>query len=118
MAAHATLVPVAAGCPVRFGDVTVLPDDWVLADEDGILVLPLSLVERLIERHAAASVKERFSRQLLLSGFALTEVFPLPTALEPYLESFAATGTVPAAGTVCQAIGVSATDRSSKGPRP
>ncbi|MCB8839469.1 RraA family protein [Aurantimonas sp. VKM B-3413] len=105
MAAHATLVPVAVNTQVRFGDVAVLPDDWVLADEDGVLVLPLSLVERLIERHAAASVKERFSRQLLLAGFALAEVFPLPAALEPFLKDFAKTERVPTAETVRQAIG-------------
>lgn len=105
MAAHATLVPVATSCPVRFGDVTVLPDDWVLADADGVLVLPRPLVELVIEQHDVALVKERFSRQLLLAGFALGDVFPLPPSLEPFLERFAASGALPDPHAVRQALG-------------
>lgn len=105
MAAHATLIPVASRCPVRLGDVTVLPDDWILVDEDGVLVLPRPLVDLVIARHEAGAVKERFSRQLLLAGFALTEVFPLPDSLEPCLERFAATAEMPDPATVRQALG-------------
>lgn len=105
MAAHGTLIPVSGRCPVRLGDITVLPDDWVLADEDGVLVLPRALVDLLIARHEAGAVKERFSRQLLLAGFALAEVFPLPPALDPCLERFAATGAMPKPAVVRQALG-------------
>ena len=105
MAAHATLVPVATSCPVRFGDVTVLPDDWILADANGVIVLTRPLVDLVIDRHGAASVKEGFSRQLLLAGFALGDVFPLPLSLEPFLERFAASGDVPDPQAVRQALG-------------
>ncbi|MEC5325262.1 RraA family protein [Aurantimonas sp. A3-2-R12] len=108
MAAHATLIPVASRCPVRLGDVTVLPEDWILADGDGILVLPRALVDLVIERHDAASVKERFSRHLLVTGFALAEVFPLPAALEPFLQRFAATDEMPDQAAVRRALGAPA----------
>lgn len=95
MAAHATLVPVAYDVPVRFGDITVLPGDWILADEDGVLVLPLDLVDLVIARQANALGKEGFSRRLLTEGFPLADVFPLPEALAPFLDEFSATGTIP-----------------------
>ena len=95
MAAHATLIPVASRCPVRLGDVSVLPDDWILADDDGVLVLPRLLVDLVIARHEAGAVKERFSRKLLSAGLALADIFPLPASLEPSLECFATTGQMP-----------------------
>lgn len=92
MAAHATLIPFACDRPVRFGGITVMPDDWVLADRDGILFLPPTLVDLVIDRAEAAIARDEFSRQLLLKGFALTEVFPLPAALAPHLDAFLSTG--------------------------
>ena len=95
MAAHATLIPYACDRPVRFAGVTVLPDDWVLADRDGAVFLTRNLVDRLLAQHAAAIAKDAFSRQLLLMGFALTQVFPLPDGLAHLLQAFRATGQMP-----------------------
>jgi regulator of RNase E activity RraA len=104
MAAHATLVPVASRCPVRFGEVTVLPEDWVLADRNGTLFLPRALAELAVERQEEAALRERFSRSLLEAGFRLTEVFPLPASLTPFLDAFRNHGTVPAAEAVRKAL--------------
>ena len=95
MAAHATLIPFACDRPARFAGVTVLPGDWVLADRDGALFLTRALVDRLLSQHEAATAKDEFSRRLLLMGFALTEVFPLPDELGQFLAAFRATGQMP-----------------------
>lgn len=100
MAAHATLVPFACDRPTRFAGVTVLPDDWVLADRDGILFLTRDLVDLLLARYKAAMAKDEFSRQLLLMGFALTAVFPLPAALLGLLDDFLAKGIMPPASAI------------------
>ncbi len=104
MAAHETLIPFACNRPIRFAGVTVLPDDWVLADRDGILVLTLALVDLLLEHQESATAKDAFSQDLLLQGFELTKVFPLPTSLTPFLDTFRATGQMPDSYQVQQAL--------------
>lgn len=104
MAAHAALVPFACNRPARFAGVTVMPDDWVLADRDGVLFLTRDLVDLLLARAKAAMSKDEFSRQLLLMGFPLTEVFPLPSALMGLLEAFLAQGEMPPADTIQTAL--------------
>lgn len=104
MAAHATLVPFACQRPARFAGVTVLPDDWVLADRDGILFLTRDLVDLLLTRYEAALAKDAFSRQLLLMGFPLTEVFPLPSNLLGLLEAFRPRGDMPDADAIRRAL--------------
>ena len=104
MAAHATLIPFACDRPARFAGVTVMPGDWVLADRDGVLFLTPDLVQVLLADHEAALARDAFSRELLLMGFALTDVFPLPARLARFLEAFRQGGTVPDAGIIRTAL--------------
>lgn len=104
MAAHATLIPFACERPARFAGVTVLPTDWVLADGDGVLFLTRDLVDLLLTRYEAALAKDAFSRQLLLMGFPLTEVFPLPSNLLGLLEAFRPRGDMPDADAIRRAL--------------
>lgn len=104
MAAHHTLIPSAASGPVRFAGVTVMPGDFVLADRDGILFLTESLVERLMAGSGTAMAKDAFSQRLLVEGFKLTEVFPLPASLEPLMADFGATGAMPTARSVREVL--------------
>ncbi len=104
MAAHATLIPFACHRPTRFAGVTVMPDDWVLADRDGVLFLTHSLVERLLDQADAAMAKDGFSQRLLDMGFALTEVFPLPDTLTHFTQTFRDTGTMPTPDAVRAAL--------------
>lgn len=97
MAAHQTLIPFACDRPVRFAGVTVMPGDWVLADADGVLFLTQNLVDDLLTRAEAAMARDAFSRELLLLGFPLSQVFPLPASLLPYLDGYRKTGRLEAA---------------------
>lgn len=104
MAAHATLIPFACDRPARFAGVTVMPDDWVLADRDGVLFLTPHLVATLLAAQEEAIARDAFSRQLLLVGFALTEVFPLPACLSDYLSAYRQNGTVPPEADIRRAL--------------
>lgn len=104
MAAHSTLIPFPCDRPARFAGVTVMPGDWVLADRDGVLFLPLDLVHLVLAAHEGAIARDAFSRELLLMGFALTEVFPLPSSLAGFVDAFRQGGAVPAANAVRDAL--------------
>ena len=95
MAAHATLIPFACDRPTRFAGVTVMPGDWVLADRDGVLFLTRDMVDLLLAQFELAMARDGFSQALLQMGFALTEVFPLPKVLDPFIDGFRATGAMP-----------------------
>lgn len=96
MAAHANLIPSACDRPARVAGVTVMPDDWVLADRDGVLFMTRALVDLLLAGYEGAMARDAFSHQLLLMGFALTEVFPLPARLTPFLDAFRTVQQMPA----------------------
>ena len=104
MAAHATLIPFACERPARFAGVTVLPNDWVLADRDGVLFLTRDLVDLLLTRAEPAMARDEFARQLLLMGFPLTEVFPLPPALLGLMQAFQIRGEMPDAAAIRLAL--------------
>lgn len=56
------LMPLAAGVPVVLGGVTVVPGDWVLADDAGVAVVPAGDVDAVlrdaleVERRDAATL--------------------------------------------------------------
>ena len=61
--------------PIVCGDVTVHPGDLVLADHDGVVLVPLPAAEKAI---AAAEEKvrgENMVRQKLAEGMSASEAF-------------------------------------------
>ncbi len=68
---------MAYDVPVRCGEVVVYPGDLVYADFDGVVVVPHA-VEKDVLRLASEKVgKENASRQALLDGKSLQEVYAL-----------------------------------------
>ena len=61
-------VPVAYDEPISFGQVVVRPGDYVLADCDGIVVVPQALVEEVVDAATAAMATEDKVRAAILSG--------------------------------------------------
>ena len=61
-------VPVAFDEPISYGQVMVRPGDWVLADCDGIVVIPGPMAAEVIEAASAAMAKEDQVRAAILSG--------------------------------------------------
>jgi regulator of RNase E activity RraA len=65
-------------CPVFMRGATVSrvkvePGDFILADEDGALVIPAAVVEEVLERSEALTRKEAEIRKSLDAGMSLAE---------------------------------------------
>ena len=61
--------------PIRIGDVTVRPDDCVLGDRDGMVVLPAERAEEIIDRAEAAVGTENKVRTAILEGMDPQEAY-------------------------------------------
>lgn len=62
------------GEPIVCGGVSVSTGDYVLADDDGVLIIPEGRVEAAIERGEAAARREAETRHWLLSGTTLDDI--------------------------------------------
>jgi 4-hydroxy-4-methyl-2-oxoglutarate aldolase len=65
----------AAGVPVNCGDVQVSPGDMVVADNDGVVVVPLHAAEEVLRLAEQKSVAEDLVREELARGDSVREVF-------------------------------------------
>ena len=61
-------VPVAFDEPISYGQVVVRPGDYVLADCDGIVVIPKAIAEGVVSDALAAMSTEDKVRAAILSG--------------------------------------------------
>ena len=61
-------VPVAYDEPISFGQVVVRPGDYVLADCDGIVVIPQAIAAEVVAAATAAMETEDKVRAAILSG--------------------------------------------------
>ncbi|MCC6455378.1 MAG: RraA family protein [Caldilineaceae bacterium] len=61
--------------PVRCGDVLVHPGDLIFADHDGIVVIPKAQVQQVIQLAQEKMEKENHTRNDLLAGRTLREVY-------------------------------------------
>jgi len=62
--------------PVRIGSVTVLPGDILIGERHGVLVIPASIVDKVLEKAMQHDDREDFQRRLLLSGEPIYGVYP------------------------------------------
>jgi regulator of RNase E activity RraA len=65
-----------SGRPVRCFGVTVLPGDYILADDDGAVAIPATLAAEVAEAGAEQESKETFIRGLIEQGEPVSEVYP------------------------------------------
>lgn len=66
---------MAIDVPVRCGDVLVHPGDLIFADFDGVVVIPRRVESDVLRRAAEKAGKESATRQALLAGRSLRDVF-------------------------------------------
>lgn len=83
------LMPYDYNCPIACGETTVLPGDGIVADADGAVVVPASLVDAVIERAASHHDWEEFSRLKLRAGEDMRRYYPLSEAARPEYEEWA-----------------------------
>ncbi len=63
--------------PVRIHDVVVYPGDLIVADDSGICVVPVELIEKLIDAAESIGDAEDNMRDLILSKAPVSELRPL-----------------------------------------
>lgn len=61
-------LPDALGESVTIGTMTIKTGDWLLADRDGIVVIPQSLAERAVSRTEEVVTTESTMRKAILDG--------------------------------------------------
>jgi regulator of RNase E activity RraA len=90
--------------PVQCGGALVLPGDWILADRDGVIVIPRRWVASVVDGFDLFLREEQFCRALLLQGLNLRDAYPMPEGLKPLLQQYLADGQLPTASQVQQAL--------------
>ncbi len=82
------IVPYAVNVPIACCDTLVMPGDIIIADDDGVVVVPISLAEQLLERGSQHAEWEEFSRSRLLQGGELRKYYPLSEAARAEYEEW------------------------------
>ena len=72
------MMPWEIDVPVQCGGVLVVPGDYVIADLDGVVIVPAALGEEVARRGAAMNADDAISQRLLAEGKPLDEAYPLP----------------------------------------
>ncbi len=70
------LMSVDFNTPIQCGGVLVIPNDLLLADDEGVMVIPASYAERLAEVGVAEEDEEQFIRAQIEAGVSIQEVYP------------------------------------------
>ncbi|APO72746.1 dimethylmenaquinone methyltransferase protein (plasmid) [Rhizobium gallicum] len=71
------IYPNAVNVPIACGGVTVIPGDIIVADDDGVVVLPVAMASEVIEESQKHHDWEEFSRVKLMGGGSLQRYYPL-----------------------------------------
>ena len=61
--------------PIVCGDVIVNPDDIIVADDDGVVVIPKTLVEEVYKKLISVADKEKIIIQRIKDGETTCEIF-------------------------------------------
>jgi 4-hydroxy-4-methyl-2-oxoglutarate aldolase len=63
--ASPTIMLVGVNCPVRIGQVTVMPGDIILGRHEGVVFIPPHLVEKVVKTSELVQLRDRFGKQRL-----------------------------------------------------
>jgi regulator of RNase E activity RraA len=89
------LVSCETGAPIACGGVLVEPGDYIIADDDAVLVVPKVHAEEIARRGAEMAERDEFSQALIAAGWAIDEAYPLPEARLAAFERYKRDRTVP-----------------------
>jgi regulator of RNase E activity RraA len=71
------IIPFAVNVPIACGDVLVIPGDIIVADDDGVVVVPAQMAPQLLQKASEHAEWEDFSRLRLSEGGDLRKYYPL-----------------------------------------
>ncbi len=86
--AQTNLMPLAVNATVACGNVTVVPGDIIVADDDGAVCVPVALAEQMVEKAHKDHGWEDFSKEKLLAGESLKRYYPLHKDAVPEYEAW------------------------------
>lgn len=71
------IFPHAVNVPIACSNTLVVPGDIIVADDDGVVVVPIKLAEELVKKAGEHHEWEEFSRLRLAEGGDLRKYYPL-----------------------------------------
>ena len=80
--AQTNIIPFAVNVPVACSNVLVIPGDIVVADDDGVVLVPVGLAPKLVEIAGQHAEWEEFARIRLSEGGDLRKYYPLTPEAE------------------------------------
>lgn len=84
------LMPFAVNVPIACGGVLIMPGDILVADDDGIVVVPISMAPDVIEKASAHAEWEKFSLYKLRQGADLNTYYPINPGIEAEYQAWRA----------------------------
>jgi len=75
--AQTNIIPFAVNVPIACANVLVIPGDIIVADDDGVVLVPIALAPKLVEVAGKHLEWEEFSRLRLSQGGDLRKYYPL-----------------------------------------
>jgi len=66
----------AWGQDIRIGEVVIRTGDFIVADRDGVVIVPIEIAEEVLERAEALVADETRIRDALLNGASPDDLFP------------------------------------------
>ena len=72
-----SLMPFGVNVPIACNNVLVMPGDIIVADDDGVVVVPINLAPELLQKASEHAEWEEFSRMRLAQGGDLRQYYPL-----------------------------------------
>jgi regulator of RNase E activity RraA len=82
------IVPFAVNVPIACNNVLVMPGDIIVADDDGVVVVPIELAPELLRTASEHAEWEEFSRLRLAEGGDLRKYYPLSDAARAEYEAW------------------------------
>ncbi len=71
------IMPFGVNVPVACGNALVMPGDIIVADDDGVVVIPIKLAPELLAKASEHAEWEEFSKIKLAEGGDLRKYYPL-----------------------------------------
>lgn len=88
--AQTNIIPFAVNVPVACGGVLVMPGDIVVADDDGVVLVPVALAPELVKLAGQHAEWEEFARLRLSQGGDLRKYYPLSPEAEAEYQAWRA----------------------------